>query len=236
MAYLFYSEIRLPNGKRICYSREGDVGVRRKGKQGMEIAFGEITEEKVNHAVPREFDAIMTWMGRALYPVCLTVDSSGKVKSILNWDEVRKRCREEGRRIELYYEQSKLVQTYVQETLKGASTEASLIECLSVSNFFQLVRIALFPNQDTTYIIHDFPSQGEVCTLGFQVDRGNDENETLYIATDKEEDGQVLSKEGTIRVRYNGEGFPDIIQMQCKIEVAGEGYYVRRVEIQRLEE
>ena len=148
----------------------------------------------------------------------------------------RERCREEGRRIELYFEQSKLVQTYVQETLKGASTEASLIECLSVSNFFQLVRIALFPNQDTTYIIHDFPSQGEVCTLGFQVDRGNDENETLYIATDKEEDGQVLSKEGTIRVRCNGEGFADIIQMQCKIEVAGEGYYVRRVEIQRLEE
>ena len=149
MAYLFYSEIRLPNGKRICYSRKGDVVVRRKGKQGMEIAFGEITEEKVNHAVPREFDAIMTWMGRALYPVCLTVDSSGKVKSILNWEEVRERCREEGRRIELYYEQSKLVQTYVQETLKGVSTEASLIECLSVSNFFQLVRIALLPNQDT---------------------------------------------------------------------------------------
>jgi hypothetical protein len=45
----------------------------------MEIIFGEITEEKVNHAMPREFDAIMTWMGRALYPVCLTVDSSGKV-------------------------------------------------------------------------------------------------------------------------------------------------------------
>ena len=79
MAYPFYSEIRLPNGKRICYSRRGDVGVRRKGKQGMEIIFGEITEEKVNHAMPREFDAIMTWMGRALYPVCLTVDSSGKV-------------------------------------------------------------------------------------------------------------------------------------------------------------
>lgn len=39
----------------------------------MEIIFGEITEEKVNHAMPREFDAIMTWMGRALYPASLLI-------------------------------------------------------------------------------------------------------------------------------------------------------------------
>ena len=236
MLYQFYSEINFPNGQKMTYGKKINIAFQKKGQEGLSVIFGEISDEMVNNFTPQGFDTIMVWLGHTLYPLALTIDIGGKIQSVANWEEVKERCGKESKRIIAYYENASSVRDYVEVSLKNISSEESFIKSIEQSNIFQVIRIGLLHKDSFYYDIPDFPSASQYCSLSFQKKRENEYNEMTYVASDERTDDIVMSKTGQIYVQRDDKEFINIIQMQCKMEIANEGYYVRRIEIKRIEE
>lgn len=234
MLYQFYSEIKFPNGLRTTNSKKINISFQRR-VAGVSVVFDEITDELVDNFVPHDFDAIMMGLGHTLYPLILTIDIDGKIRSVANWEEVKKRYEKESKRIITYYENALSVRKYVKASLANISSEEAFIKCIRLSNLFQVIRIGLIHKNSFYYNIPDFPSAGQYCSLSFQKERENEHNEMTYAASDEKIDNVVLSKKGQIYLQRDNKGFINIIQMQCNMEIADEGYYIRRIEIKRIE-
>ena len=103
--YKLLSEAIQTNGTKFRYNRKIKVLYLNSGS----LSFT-VKEEKNSFL---DFDFIMSWLGNALYPMTVRMDSSGEATGIENIDEVKERYTAEGQKIIDYYEQDSLVADYV---------------------------------------------------------------------------------------------------------------------------
>lgn len=227
--YHFLSSVLFPDGHQYSYDKDIEVSY----QDATCLSISHIGTDLINGIPPQEFDLTMSWLGNALYPIKIDMDTAGELKRIVNIDEVRKRYSSEGVHIMAYYEQSPLIVRYVTDCLKRLRDEKQLMQHLHRSNLYQLIALCMdLPHR--SYQLVDFPFTEDTLALHFSTE---DENETELLLTvhDIQTTRQFLSHEGRAYVHKSGPSSFDHIQLLLTVEVVNEGYYTRKLELKRIE-
>ena len=233
-SYQLFSEMLFPNGDKSSYQdivtifytgnliRTSSLEINKKGQN---LIDGESSQE---------FDFIMSWLGNALYPITVCMDSSGEATGIENIDDVRKRYTTEGQKIIDYYEQDSLVADYVKGCFEKVQDEKEVLQCISQSNIYQLATLCMAIT-DREYRLVDFPFIGDVITFCLSVE-DEDEQEILLNIPEIKTERKVLSHVGKAYVHKTGKGTFDHIQIMLEVEIEDEGYYTRKLELKQISE
>ncbi len=230
--YHFYSDVIFPNGEKSTYSKLLDIEVGNAQSGFVAFSINGCHDERIDGQPPKEFNLLMACLGHALFPLHMMIEEEQSVSHIINLAEIATRYKKEGERIIDYYEQAPSVQQYIKSSLENLSSEKLFTRNIEQTNFFQLIRIALLHKKTIPYIIQDFPSAGEAFSLTFQKREENDLNGIFYDASGEKGIHDVLSVKGQISMQENEKGDIGIVQMQCRVEIADEGYYNRKAEIE----
>ena len=224
--YKLLSEAIQTNGTKFRYNRKIKVLYLNSGS----LSFT-VKEEKNSFL---DFDFIMSWLGNALYPMTVRMDSSGEATGIENIDEVKERYTAEGQKIIDYYEQDSLVADYVKGCIEKVQDEKEVLQCISQSNIYQLATLYMAITA-REYRLVDFPFVGDVITFCLSVE-DEDEQEILLNIPEIKTERKVLSHVGKAYVHKTGKGTFDHIQIMLEVEIEDEGYYTRKLELKQISE
>ena len=224
--YKLLSEAIQTNGTKFRYNRKIKVLYLNSGS----LSFT-VKEEKNSFL---DFDFIMSWLGNALYPMTVRMDSSGEATGIENIDEVKERYTAEGQKIIDYYEQDALVTKYVKGCIKKVQDEKEVLQCISQSNIYQLATLYMAIT-DREYRLVDFPFVGDVICFCLSIE-DEDEEEILLSIPEIKTERKVLSHVGKAYVHKTGKGTFDHIQLMLEVEIEDEGYYTRKLELKQISE
>ena len=224
--YKLLSEAIQTNGTKFRYNRKIKVLYLNSGS----LSFT-VKEEKNSFL---DFDFIMSWLGNALYPMTVRMDSSGEATGIENIDEVKERYTAEGQKIIDYYEQDSLVADYVKGCIEKVQDEKEVLQCISQSNIYQLATLYMAIT-DREYRIVDFPFVGDVICFCLSIE-DEDEEEILLSIPEIKTERKVLSHVGKAYVHKTGKGTFDHIQLMLEVEIEDEGYYTRKLELKQISE
>ena len=224
--YKLLSEAIQTNGTKFRYNRKIKVLYLNSGS----LSFT-VKEEKNSFL---DFDFIMSWLGNALYPMTVRMDSSGEATGIENIDEVKERYTAEGQKIIDYYEQDSLVADYVKGCIEKVQDEKEVLQCISQSNIYQLATLYMAITA-REYRLVDFPFVGDVITFCLSVE-DEDEQEILLNIPEIKTERKVLSHVGKAYVHKTGKGTFDHIQLMLEVEIEDEGYYTRKLELKQISE
>ena len=224
--YKLLSEAIQTNGTKFRYNRKIKVLYLNSGS----LSFT-VKEEKNSFL---DFDFIMSWLGNALYPMTVRMDSSGEATGIENIDEVKERYTTEGQKIIDYYEQDSLVADYVKGCIEKVQDEKEVLQCISQSNIYQLATLYMAITA-REYRLVDFPFVGDVITFCLSVE-DEDEQEILLNIPEIKTERKVLSHVGKAYVHKTGKGTFDHIQIMLEVEIEDEGYYTRKLELKQISE
>lgn len=231
--YTFFSECLFPNGRKTFYSHRLSFSFT-KDVNGMPILrIGEKMAEEINGKSPEDFDLVMSWLGKALYPLTIRPNHLGLLKEVVNANEVRERYVKEGQRIMDYYEQTPLILQYVERCIERLGDKKKLLRLISQSNIYQLATIGL----DITgheYRLVDFPFVGDIISFHLAIVK-EEEEEMLLTIPEIKTDRKVLSHKGKAYVHKIEKGMFDHIQLMLEVEIEDEGFYTRRLELKRME-
>ena len=215
--YKLLSEAIQTNGTKFRYNRKIKVLYLNSGS----LSFT-VKEEKNSFL---DFDFIMSWLGNALYPMTVRMDSSGEATGIENIDEVKERYTAEGQKIIDYYEQDSLVADYVKGCIEKVQDEKEVLQCISQSNIYQLATLYMAIT-DREYRLVDFPFVGDVICFCLSIE-DEDEEEILLSIPEIKTERKVLSHVGKAYVHKTGKGTFDHIQLMVEVEIEDEGFYPR---------
>jgi hypothetical protein len=224
--YKLLSEAIQTNGTKFRYNRKIKVLYLNSGS----LSFT-VKEEKNSFL---DFDFIMSWLGNALYPMTVRMDSSGEATGIENIDEVKERYTAEGQKIIDYYEQDSLVADYVKGCIEKVQDEKEVLQCISQSNIYQLATLYMAIT-DREYRLVDFPFVGDVICFCLSIE-DEDEEEILLSIPEIKTERKVLSHVGKAYVHKTGKGTFDHIQLMLEVEIEDEGYYTRKLELKQISE
>ena len=149
-------------------------------------------------------------------------------------NEVRKRYSDEGQRIMAHYEQAPLIVQYVETCLERVRDEKLFLQHIGQSNIYQLMVLCM-DISGHSYQLSDFPFTRNSLTFQFVIE---DENETELLLTVPEikTERKLLSHESRAYVHKTGMGTFDHIQFILIVELEGDGYYTRSLELKRIKE
>ena len=224
--YKLLSEAIQTNGTKFRYNRKIKVLYLNSGS----LSFT-VKEEKNSFL---DFDFIMSWLGNALYPMTVRMDSSGEATGIENIDEVKERYTAEGQKIIDYYEQDSLLADYVKGCIEKVQDEKEVLQCISQSNIYQLATLYMAIT-DREYRLVDFPFVGDVICFCLSIE-DEDEEEILLSIPEIKTERKVLSHVGKAYVHKTGKGTFDHIQLMLEVEIEDEGYYTRKLELKQISE
>lgn len=224
--YKLLSEAIQTNGTKFRYNRKIKVLYLNSGS----LSFT-VKEEKNSFL---DFDFIMSWLGNALYPMTVRMDSSGEATGIENIDEVKERYTAEGQKIIDYYEQDSLVADYVKGCIEKVQDEKEVLQCISQSNIYQLATLYMAIT-DREYRLVDFPFVGDVICFCLSIE-DEDEEEILLSIPEIKTERKVLSHVWKAYVHKTGKGTFDHIQLMLEVEIEDEGYYTRKLELKQISE
>ena len=220
---LLHSAVIFPNGSNVSYKKHIDIS----NLTQYLISISNYSTERMNSKPPEDFDFIMSWLGNALYPMTVRMDSS---KGLENIDEVRERYATEGQKIIDYYEQDALVAQYVKGCIEKVQDEKEVLQCISQSNIYQLATLYMAIT-DREYRLVDFPFIGFCLSI-----EDEDEEEILLSIPEIKTERKVLSHVGKAYVHKTGKGMFDHIQIMLEVEIEDEGYYTRKLELKQISE
>ena len=227
--YYFFTEMVFPNGHKSSYEKNINV----EYKHLFDITITNIGNDSINGKPPEDFDFVMSWLGKALYPLTIRPNHLGLLKEVVNANEVRERYVKEGQRIIDYYEQTPLIVQYVERCIERLGDKKKLLRLISQSNIYQLATIGL----DITgheYRLVDFPFVGDIISFYLAIIK-EEEEEMLLAIPEIKTDRKVLSHKGKAYVHKIEKGMFDHIQLMLEVEIEDEGFYTRRLELKRME-
>lgn len=227
---LLHSAVIFPNGSNVSYKKHIEIS----NLTQYLISISNYSTERINSKPPEDFDFIMSWLGNALYPMTVRMDSSGEAKGLENIDEVRERYAAEGQKIIDYYEQDALVTKYVKGCVEKVQDEKEVLQCISQSNIYQLATLYMAIT-DREYRLVDFPFVGDVIRFSLSIE-DEDEEEILLSIPEIKTERKVLSHVGKAYVHKTGKGTFDHIQLMLEVEIEDEGYYTRKLELKQINE
>ena len=149
---LLHSAVIFPNGSNVSYKKHIEIS----NLTQYLISISNYSTERINSKPPEDFDFIMSWLGNALYPMTVRMDSSGEATGIENIDEVKERYAAEGQKIIDYYEQDALVTKYVKGCVEKVQDEKEVLQCISQTNIYQLATLYMAITT-REYRLVDFP-------------------------------------------------------------------------------
>ena len=233
-SYQLFSEMLFPNGNKSSYQDIVTIFYTGNLIKTSSLEINKKGQNLIDGESSQEFDFIMSWLGNALYPITVRMDSSGEATGIENIDEVRKRYTTEGQKIIDYYEQDTLVADYVKGCVEKVQDEKEVLQCISQSNIYQLATLFMAIT-DREYRLVDFPFVGDVITFCLSIE-DEDEEEILLSIPEIKTERKVLSHVGKAYVHKTGKGMFDHIQFMLEVEIEDEGYYTRKLELKQINE
>ena len=233
-SYQLFSEMLFPNGDKSSYQDIVTIFYTGNLIKTSSLEINKKGQNLIDGESSQEFDFIMSWLGNALYPITVCMDSSGEATGIENIDDVRKRYTTEGQKIIDYYEQDSLVADYVKGCIEKVQDEKEVLQCISQSNIYQLATLCMAIT-DREYRLVDFPFIGDVITFCLSVE-DEDEQEILLSIPEIKTERKVLSHVGKAYVHKTGKGTFDHIQLMLEVEIEDEGYYTRKLELKQISE
>lgn len=233
-SYQLFSEMLFPNGDKSSYQDIVTIFYTGNLIKTSSLEINKKGQNLIDGDSSQEFDFIMSWLGNALYPITVRMDSSGEATGIENIDDVRKRYTTEGQKIIDYYEQDTLVADYVKGCVEKVQDEKEVLQCISQSNIYQLATLFMAIT-DREYRLVDFPFIGDVITFCLSVE-DEDEQEILLNIPEIKTERKVLSHVGKAYVHKTGKGTFDHIQIMLEVEIEDEGYYTRKLELKQISE
>ena len=232
--YIFFSELIFPNGHKHQYNETFMLSFIRNLQCSFAFHISSMKNNRINNAIPQDFDFIMSWLGNALYPMTVRMNDLGEATGIENIDEVRERYATEGQKIIDYYEQDALVAQYVKGCVEKVQDEKEVLQCISQSNIYQLATLCMAIT-DREYRLVDFPFIGDVITFCLSIE-DEDEQEILLNIPEIKTERKILSHVGKAYVHKTEEGTFDHIQLMLEVEIEDEGYYTRKLELKQISE
>ena len=233
-SYQLFSEMLFPNGDKSSYQDIVTIFYTGNLIKTSSLEINKKGQNLIDGDSSQEFDFIMSWLGNALYPITVCMDSSGEATGIENIDDVRKRYTTEGQKIIDYYEQDSLVADYVKGCVEKVQDEKEVLQCISQSNIYQLATLCMAIT-DREYRLVDFPFIGDVITFCLSVE-DEDEQEILLSIPEIKTERKVLSHVGKAYVHKTEKGAFDHIQLMLEVEIEDEGYYTRKLELKQISE
>ena len=227
--YYLFSEIVFPNGHKSSYEKNINV----EYKHLFDITITNIGNDSINGKPPEDFDFVMSWLGKALYPLTIRIDHLGLSKEIVNANEVQERYVKEGQRIMDYSEQTPLIVQYVKRCIERLGDENELLQLISQSNIYQLATIGLNIT-DCKYRLADFPFVGDIISFHLTITKEKEDEMLLTIPEIKTE-RKILSHKGKAYMHKAANGMFDHIQLMLEVEIENEGFYTRKLELKRME-
>lgn len=234
--YHFYTEVTFPNGIRSRYDAMFDIEMSKAGADTVHININRCYNEKTDDVAPKDFDMVMAWQGRALYPLQISVDERGNILRISNFEQVALRYQEEGNKIMEYYGHAPVVNDYIKASRENISSEKILRQCMAHTKCFQLIQMAYLQTLERPFVLKDFPFMGESSVLTFQEQYINEKNEILATVYNESNDARIVSKNGQLCIKRNERNITENILLQCCIEVINEGYYMHKAALERIKQ
>ena len=233
-SYQLFSEMLFPNGNKSSYQDIVTIFYTGNLIKTSSLEINKKGQNLIDGDSSQEFDFIMSWLGNALYPITVCMDSSGEATGIENIDDVRKRYTTEGQKIIDYYEQDALVVDYVKGCIEKVQDEKEVLQCISQSNIYQLATLFMAIT-DREYRLVDFPFVGDVITFCLSIE-DEDEDEILLSIPEIKTERKILSHVGKAYVHKTEKGAFDHIQLMLEVEIEDEGYYTRKLELKQISE
>ena len=233
-SYQLFSEMLFPNGNKSSYQDIVTIFYTGNLIKTSSLEINKKGQNLIDGESSQEFDFIMSWLGNALYPITVRMDSSGEATGIENIDEVRERYATEGQKIIDYYEQDALVAQYVKGCVEKVQDEKEVLQCISQTNIYQLATLYMAITA-REYRLVDFPFVGDVIRFSLSIE-DEDEEEILLSIPEIKTERKVLSHVGKAYVHKTGKGTFDHIQLMLEVEIEDEGYYTRKLELKQISE
>lgn len=231
--YNFISDALEPSGKHSTYSMIEHISALPNLIEGLNFTLCGITNELIDGNPLQDFNLIMSQLGQSLYPIELNVLKTGKIKKLKNLEDIQKRWKLESEKILSTYENAYWVERYINMTSKNLVNEDSFMKALVRNSFIQLFFMEEAALQQRIQI-YDFPFNGN--TLNVIFDGVNSDNsEYHYNSVLESTDECICSGKGEMVILYSAKGLPLKISFFYRIEVADEGYYTKRVNIELID-
>lgn len=231
--YSFFSEVIYPSGEYIRYSKIEPINVVPNLAEGLNFTLVGGDHEQINGKPLQDFDLIMSQLGHSLYPIELVVLKTGKIKRLKNLEDIKKRWQWKSDEILSTYENAYWVERYIKMTTENLADEETFMNALCRSNFMQLFFMEEAASQQ--YIqIYDFPFTGKTISATFDMVNSSG-LEYRYQSVLEDADERICSGTGEMRVTYSDKGLPLKVAFLYRIEVAEEGYYTKKTEIELVE-
>ena len=72
--YIFFSELIFPNGHKHQYNETFMLSFIRNLQCSFAFHISSMKNNRINNAIPQDFDFIMSWLGNALYPLTVRMN------------------------------------------------------------------------------------------------------------------------------------------------------------------
>ncbi|MCC8171287.1 MAG: hypothetical protein LIP00_05760 [Parabacteroides sp.] len=231
--YNFTSEVIQPSGVRCVYTKTELVTALPNLVEGLNFTLHGSIEETINKNPLKDFDLIMSRLGHSLYPVELNILKTGRLKRIKNFIEIKKRWREECKSILSTHKNAYWVERYLNMTSKNTDTEESFTKAFIRNSFVQLFFMEEgAPRQKIT--VYDFPRGYKPINIDFELEDTVSRQYRYKSSSGNVND--ITSISGTLFLIYSDKGLPLKIVFLCRIEIAREGYYTKRVQIEQTDQ
>ncbi|WP_314313746.1 hypothetical protein [Hoylesella saccharolytica] len=229
VTYRFLSKVMYPDGQHFTYEKTESLSWK-VTENGYLLTLHGIGDELIDKKPPEEFDLIVSWLGRATYPVTIEMEN-GKIKNVYQIDDVRERWTKEYHRIIDLYENAGHIKDYIKRSSTNLATEETFIKAFSRDSITQLFYVGEYP-QVLPVMLDNFPHVGEIlpCKL---LQRNYNNQEIYYNSESNENRGITLSNKAELYVKLTDKGYPELIQFLCKAEVARKGIYNKRIELRQ---
>lgn len=231
--YRFLSDVLYPIGKHSIYSKIEPISVVPNLAEGLNFTLVGGDHEQVNRKPLQDFDLIMSQLGHSLYPIELVVLKTGKIKRLKNLEDIKKRWQWKSDEILSTYENAYWVKRYIKMTTENLADEETFMNALCRSNFMQLFFMEEAASQQHIQM-YDFPFTGKTISATFDMVKSSG-LEYRYQSVLEDADERICSGTGEMRVTYSDKGLPLKVAFLYRIEVAEEGYYTKKTEIELVE-
>lgn len=220
--YSFVSEMITPWGDRSVYYRTEQVDAVPNMQEGLTFILRGAESELINNVPPKEFDFIMSQLGASLYPIEIQVLKNGEIKKIRKFEEIKKRWETSSKHTLSLYKNAYWVERYVNMTTKNFVSEEQFSRSLMRNSFVQLFFIDEGA-KSKEFMLYDFPASGDCKAIHFEL---------ISIDYDIY---TYRTGQSELRITYTDKGLVDELLFVCRVEVADQGYYTKRIKIKLIE-
>lgn len=224
----FVSEVIKPSGECSVFSKIEQIEVLPNLVEGLNFTFRGATQELIDGIELKDFDLIMSRLGKSIYPIELNVLKNGHIKRLKNYTDIQTRWNKECKNILSMHKNAYWVERYINITSKSVNNENSCTNVLKLNNFIQL----LFIDEGALkqrFTLCDFPFGGNKTELEFELATSNANCYCYYSKTSD------MGGRGEMIVRYTEKGLPENIEFKYLTEVANEGMYRKQISIKLID-